>query len=376
MVPIMKKLLFIFGTRPEAIKLAPLIKQFQKETRLFETLVCVTGQHREMLDQVLNFFKIKPNIDLNLMKINQTIFDITGSDAFRKLEKYIDSCAPDIIFVQGDTTTAFLSALTGYYKKIKIAHIEAGLRTYNKYSPFPEEMNRRLIDHISDYLFPSTKDAQKNLSREGITDNVWVVGNTVIDAVYSGLDVIKKYGQQEYLNHFRKIDFSKKVILVTAHRRENFGQPIINIAQAIKEIATTFKNIEIVYPVHPNPNIQNPVYNILKNIPNCHLIDPLNYSHMIWLMNRSYFIMTDSGGIQEEALTLGKPILVLRDSTEREEGIKVKASKLVGTNKDTIIANATSLLTNLRQYQAMSTTINPYGDGKSCSRIVKIIKNL
>lgn len=371
----MKKTLFIFGTRPEAIKMAPLIKQFQKDKK-FLIKTCVTAQHREMLDQVLNFFDIKPDYDLNLMKFNQTLFNITSSMALGKMEKIINDCSPDIIFVQGDTTTAFLGSLAGYYKKIKIAHVEAGLRSYNKYSPFPEEINRVLIDHIADYFFAATENAHKNLLREGVKKNIWVVGNTVVDALFFGLNLIKKRGEEEYFTYFKFIDFSKKLILVTAHRRENFGQPIRNIASALKRIATDNKNIEIIYPVHPNTNVSKPVYDILGKARNIHLIDPLDYPHLIWIMNKSYFIMTDSGGIQEEAPSLGKPVLVLRDITERIEGIKSGVAKLVGTNEDKIVTNVSNLLTNKRKYQDMTTATNPYGDGKTCRRIAGIVKNL
>lgn len=372
----MKKLLFIFGTRPEAIKLAPLIKQFQKDPLNFKTVICVTAQHREMLDQVLIFFDIKPDYDLNLMRPNQTLFDITSSRIFKKMGKIVSDCSPDIIFVQGDTTTAFLASLAGYYKKIKIAHVEAGLRSYNKYSPFPEEINRKLIDHIADYFFAPTENSKLNLSKEGIKDNVWVVGNTVIDSLFLGLSIIKKTGERQFYNYFKYIDFSKKLILVTAHRRENFGQPLVNIAYALKQLAKKYNNIEIIYPVHPNPNVTKPIFNILKGINNIHLIEPLDYSHLIWIINKSHIVLTDSGGIQEEAPSLGKPVLVLRDVTERTEGIKTGVTRLVGTNKDKIITEVASLLTNRQKYQKMSSETNPYGDGESCSRIIKIMKSL
>lgn len=372
----MKTILFIFGTRPEAIKLAPLIKQFQEDYSNFKTIVCVTAQHREMLDQVLNFFEIKPDYDLNSMKSNQTLFDITSSESLREIEKIISDCSPDIIFVQGDTTTAFLASLAGYYKKIKIAHIEAGLRSYNKYSPFPEEINRILVDHIADYFFAATENAKDNLLKEGIKKNVWVVGNTVVDALFSCLDIIKKQGEKKYSNYFKFIDFSKEIVLVTAHRRENFGKPFKNIVFAIKQIAQKFNNIEIIYPVHPNPNVMEPVFSILKGINNVHLIKPLDYPHLIWIMNKSHIVLTDSGGIQEEAPSLGKPILVLRNVTERTEGIKAGTAILIGTDKNKIVTNVSNLLTNKQVYQKMAIIANPYGDGKTCKRIVKIIKSL
>lgn len=372
----MRTVLFIYGTRPEAIKLAPLIKQFQKDSSNFKTVICVTAQHRELLDQVLNFFDIKSDYDLNLMKNNQTLFDITSSEALKKMEKIINECTPDIIIVQGDTTTAFLGSLAGFYKKIKIAHVEAGLRSYEKYSPFPEEMNRKLIDHITDYFFAPTEKTKLNLSKEGINDNVWVVGNTVIDSLLLGLNIIKKIGDKQFYNYYKYINFSKKIILVTTHRRENFGIPFNNIASAIRQLAEKFNNIEIIYPIHPNPNAKEPISNLLKGINNIHLVKPLDYPHFIWIMEKSYIILTDSGGIQEEAPSLGKPVFVLRNITERTEGIKAGTAKLIGTNKDEIIAVVSNYLTNTQKYQKMATAINPYGDGKTCERIIRIIKGL
>lgn len=370
----MKKVLFIFGTRPEAIKLAPLIKSFKKE-KSFQTKICVTAQHREMLDQVLSFFEIKPDYDLNLMKLNQTLFDITASKALKETEKILNSYHPDLVLVQGDTTTAFLGALAGYYQKIPVAHIEAGLRSYHKYSPFPEEINRKLIDHIADYLFTPTQDAKANLKKEGIEKNVWSVGNTVIDALFSGLHIIKAQCEQKYRQDFDFLDFSKKLILVTVHRRENFGRPLKNICFALKKIASRFDNIQIVYPVHLNPNIKQTVFGLLGRTKNIHLIKPLDYPRLIWLMKQSYLILTDSGGIQEEAPSLAKPVLVLREVTERTEGLKAGTAKLVGTDKQRIIKETTILLTNKTRYQTMAKTKNPYGDGKSSQRIIKILKS-
>lgn len=370
----MKKILFIFGTRPEAIKLTPLIKRFQRDN-FFKTKVCVTAQHREMLDQVLDFFGIKSDYDLNLMKFNQTLFDITASKTLKKIEKILNEYRPDLILVQGDTTSAFLGALASYYQKIPVAHVEAGLRSYHKYSPFPEELNRKLIDHISDYLFAPTQNAKANLVKEGINKNVWVAGNTVIDALFLGLNIIKARGEQKYQQDFGFIDFSKKIILVTAHRRENFGRPLRNICSAFKKIVTSFGNVQIVYPVHLNPNIKQAVFGLLGKTGNIHLINPLDYPHFIWLMNQSYIILTDSGGIQEEAPSLGKPVLVLRKVTERKEGIKAGTAKLVGADKQKIITEVMSLLTNKRRYQEISKAVNPYGDGKSSQRIINILKN-
>ena len=365
------KILLIFGTRPEAIKMAPVVKRFQQNNS-FKTKICVTAQHREMLDQVLDFFDIKPDYDLNIMKPNQSLFDITAN-TLKGLESVLDDFQPDLVFIQGDTTTAFVGALAGFYKKIKIAHIEAGLRSYNKYSPFPEEMNRVLAGHLSDYHFAPTQRAKENLFNENIKENVYVVGNTVIDALFLGLDIIKKQGEEQYYKHFEFIDFSKKIILVTGHRRESFGKPFENICYALKEIAKR-EDVEIVYPVHLNPNVREPVNRILKGINNIHLTEPLEYPYLIWLMNKSYLVLTDSGGIQEEAPSLGKPVLVMREVTERIEGIEAGTAKLVGTNKEKIVKETIKLLDNKEEYEKMARAVNPYGDGKASERIENIIK--
>jgi len=371
----MKKILFIFGTRPEAIKMAPLIKEFEKNKGKFNVKVCVTAQHREMLDQVLDFFKIKPDYDLDLMKPNQSLFTITA-DIIKSLESVLDSFNPDLVFVQGDTTTAFAGALAGFYKKIKIAHIEAGLRSHNRYSPFPEEINRVLAGHITDYHFAPTEKAKDNLINEGIKENVWVVGNTVIDALFLGLDIIKKEGEEKYYHFFDFIDFSKKIILVTGHRRESFGEPFRNICYALKDLADRYDDIEIVYPVHLNPNVRKPVNEILKGHKRIHLIEPLSYPYLIWLMSKSYIILTDSGGIQEEAPSLGKPVLVMREVTERTEGIEAGTAKLVGTDKEKIVSEATRLLESESEYKKMANAVNPYGDGKASQRIVDILREV
>ena len=368
----MKKILFIFGTRPEAIKLAPLIKEFQKYKQKFEVKVCVTAQHREMLDQVLKFFQIIPDFDLNLMKPNQSLFKLTAS-IIESLETILNEYDPELIFVQGDTTTAFAGALAGFYKKVKIAHVEAGLRSHHKYSPFPEEINRVLVGHLADYHFAPTEKARENLIREGITNNIWVVGNTVIDALFLGLLIIKEQGEELYYKHFKFLDFSKKIILVTGHRRESFGEPFKNICFALKEIADSFEDVEIVYPVHLNPNVRKPVNEILKGHPRIHLIEPLEYPYLIWLMNKSYLVLTDSGGIQEEAPSLGKPVLVMRNVTERTEGITAGTAKLVGTNREKIISQTAKLLEKSDEYDKMAKAVNPYGDGKASERIVKIL---
>jgi UDP-N-acetylglucosamine 2-epimerase (non-hydrolysing) len=369
------KILFIFGTRPEAIKFAPLIKACKKRTNLFQVLTCVTAQHREMLDQVLSFFAITPDFDLDIMMAGQGLFDIT-SRSLTGLEKILAEASPDLIFVQGDTTTAFAGALAGYYKKIKVCHLEAGLRSSNKYSPYPEEMNRVLADHIADYHFAPTDKAAENLYKEGITKNVWMVGNTVIDALFLGMSMIEKRGEAEFLRYFNFLDVSKRIILITGHRRESFGKPFENICLALKEIASSHPDTEIVYPVHLNPNVQKPVYRILKDCANIHLIEPLDYPHLIWLMNKCFMVLTDSGGIQEEAPTLGKPVLVMREVTERTEGIEAGTARLVGTSKETIIRETNVLLNDATAYQSMANAVNPYGDGTASEKIVEILAEL
>lgn len=370
----MQKLLFIFGTRPEAIKMAPLIKECEKYPDRFDVKIAVTGQHREMLDQVLEFFKIVPDYDLNLMKPNQTLFDVTA-DALRGMEKIIDEVKPDLIIVQGDTTTVFTGALAGFYKKVPVAHLEAGLRSGDKYSPFPEEINRILTGHMADYHWCPTEKARQNLLAEGIKEEkIHVVQNTVIDALFLALDLLKDdEGDKKYMKFFKGVDFHKKVILVTAHRRESFGEPFENICNAVKELAEKYENVEFVYPVHLNPNVREVVYRILDGIPNVHLIEPLDYPYMVWLMNKSYIVLTDSGGIQEEAPSLGKPVIVLRDVTERQEGVDAGTAKLVGTDKHLIIYETSRLLDNQEEYTKMSKAVNPYGDGKASERIVELL---
>jgi UDP-N-acetylglucosamine 2-epimerase (non-hydrolysing) len=369
-----KNLLFVLGTRPEAIKMAPLIKRFQ-ESGYFCVKVCVTAQHREMLDQVLEFFGIIPDFDLNLMKADQTLFDITA-DSIKGLEKVLNEYLPDLIFVQGDTTTAFTGALAGFYRKVKVVHIEAGLRSGNRLSPYPEEVNRLLAGRLSDYHFAPTEKAAENLRKEGITGNVWVVGNTVIDALFLGLDIIRSKGEKDYSDYFSFLDLSKRIILVTGHRRESFGEPFKNIFTAIKTIASQFPDTEIVYPVHLNPNVRKPVNDILGGIRNIHLIEPLSYPHLIWLMNHSYLILTDSGGIQEEAPSLGKPVLVMREVTERTEGVAAGTAKLVGTDRELIINEASRLLTDSSAYETMAKAVNPYGDGNSSGAICTVVNDI
>ena len=367
----MNKMLFIFGTRPEAIKLTPLILN-AKRKGTNEVKICVTAQHRAMLDQVLSFFKITPDFDLNLMRPDQSLFSIT-STALTSLEKVLKKERPDLIFIQGDTTTAFTGALAGYYGKIKVAHIEAGLRTGDRFSPYPEEANRVLASHLSDYHFAPTSKAAENLSREGIVRNVWTVGNTVIDALFLCMEMIAKEGEQKYCRYFDFIDFSKKIVLVTGHRRESFGRPFENICHALKMLSETCTGIEIVYPVHLNPNVQRPVNQILKNLKNVHLIEPLEYPYLIWLMSKAYLVLTDSGGIQEEAPSLGKPVLVMRNTTERPEGIEAGIARLVGTETENILKQAITLLTNRKEYEKMAQAANPYGDGTAAEKIIQIL---
>ncbi len=370
----MLKVLFIFGTRPEAIKMAPLIKELKKRTDKFETRVCVTAQHREMLDQVLSFFSITPDYDLDIMSADQTLFRLTAN-ILTKLEKPIDDFQPDIILVQGDTTTAFIGALAAYYKHIDVAHIEAGLRSGDIYSPFPEEANRALISKLAKYNFTPTQRASSALLNEGVNKRyIFQVGNTVIDALLLGLKIIKNTDDTKYSENLNFLDSSKKTILVTGHRRESFGRGFENMCNAIKNLAFNNPDIDLVYPVHLNPNVQEPVKRILRNLSNVHLIKPLDYPELIWLMEKSYFVITDSGGIQEEAPSLGKPVLVMREVTERQEGIEAGTAKLVGVDEKTIYTEAQKLLDNRGYYNKMANSINPYGDGTASVQIAKILE--
>ena len=373
----MKKVLLVFGTRPEAIKMASLVKAFEKESSV--TLkVCVTAQHREMLDQVLEIFDIKPDYDLNLMKAGQDLYDIT-SNVLLGMKSVLDDFKPDIVLVHGDTTTTSATSLATFYQKIKLGHVEAGLRTNNLYNPWPEEANRQITGVLSNYHFAPTKNSQENLLQENKKiENVIVTGNTVIDALFYVLDKIEKNQELKNsiisnINTQYKIDNSRKIILVTGHRRENFGQKFINICEALKTIALNNRDVDIVYPVHLNPNVQKPVKEILSGISNVYLIEPLQYEQFIYLMSKSYFLITDSGGVQEEAPSLGKPVLVLRDTTERPEALKAGTVKLVGTNRDIIVKEAQSLLDNYAIYEKMSKAHNPYGDGNASKRIVEFI---
>ncbi len=370
----MKKVLFIFGTRPEAIKMAPLIKKMEGREG-FSLKVCVTGQHREMLDQVLDFFGIKPDYDLQLMKNNQTLADITA-DVVRGVDLIIrEQYMPDYIMVQGDTTTAMAAALAAFYSKVKVVHIEAGLRSHQKYSPYPEEINRVLIGRIADLHFAPTPKAMENLLADGVDKkSVWKVGNTVIDALMMGLEKVKGRNSSVYENYFSFINRSKRIVLVTGHRRENFGEPFENICHALKTIADRNPDVEIVYPVHLNPNVQEPVQRILKGDPRIHLIAPLDYPFMIWLLNVSYLVITDSGGVQEEAPALGKPVLVMRDVTERMEGVEAGTARLVGTNPEKIVKGCQVLLDSPAAYDKMAKTVNPYGDGTASEQIIAVLR--
>ena len=379
----MKKILIVFGTRPEAIKMAPLVKEFSKYTSDFDTRVCVTAQHREMLDQVLNLFEITPEYDLNIMKSGQDLYDVT-SNVLLGLRDVLSEFKPDIVFVHGDTSTTFSTALAAFYQQVSVAHVEAGLRTGDIYSPWPEEANRQLTSQITQYHFAPTSTSKNNLLIENIDEKkILVTGNTVIDALFLALEKINnnntlKSDIVNYINssvNSEKFDIEKsKYILVTGHRRENHGQGFINICNALKELALTNKDIHIVYPVHLNPNVQKPVKEILSNIENIHLIEPMQYEQFIYLMNNSYFIITDSGGVQEEAPSLGKPVLVMRDTTERPEALEAKTVKLVGTNSTLIVKEAQELLNNENAYNSMSKAHNPYGDGNACSKIIEFIK--
>lgn len=376
----MKKVLLVFGTRPEAIKMAPLVKAFEKEHSIVSK-VCVTAQHREMLDQVLDIFDITPDYDLNIMKAGQDLYDITAN-VLLGMKDVLSEFQPDVVLVHGDTTTTSATSLAAFYQKIKVGHVEAGLRTHNIYSPWPEEANRQITGVLSNYHFAPTATSKENLLLENKKEkDIVVTGNTVIDALFLALDKIEKDETLKNriistINSQYKIDENKKLILVTGHRRENFGQGFINICEALKTLAENNPNIDIVYPVHLNPNVQQPVKEILKDVSNIYLIAPLQYESFIYLMKQSYFIITDSVGWQEEAPSLGKPVLVMRDTTERPEALEAGTVKLVGTNPKTIIDEAQNLLEDGEAYQKMSTAHNPYGDGKACERIVNFIKGI
>ena len=371
----MKKILLIFGTRPEAIKMAPLVQEFKKHKKKIDIKVCVTAQHREMLDQVLDFFEITPDYDLDLMKPGQNLYGLTAT-IIESLKPILDDFIPDFVFVHGDTTTTMAGSIASFYSGAKVCHVEAGLRTNNKLSPFPEEINRQITARICDYHFAPTEISKYNLLKENISeDSILVTGNTVIDALLKSVEKVNENPSQLILDLLLKIG-DKEVVLVTGHRRENHGGGFERICRALKRIAVDDTNRLIIYPVHLNPKVQEPVNRILSGVNNVILIDPLAYQDFIWLMNRSKIIITDSGGIQEEAPSLGKPVLVMRNTTERPEAIEAGTVLLVGTNEDLIVSKALDLLNNKDNFQKMSKLHNPYGDGLASKRIVEFIKNI
>ncbi len=362
------KVMTVFGTRPEAIKMAPVVLELAKHSEI-EPIITVTAQHRDMLDQVLHLFSITPDYDLNIMAAGQTLFDITDK-AMRGLDKIFTRESPDIVLVHGDTTTTFAGALTAYYHEISVGHVEAGLRTGNKYSPFPEEMNRKLTGALTDLHFAPTQVSYENLLRENVSaKNIFITGNTVIDALHK--TVGSNYAFTDKL--LQDIDYNKRIILVTTHRRENLGEPMRHVYKAMKQLVTEYPDIEMVFPVHKNPLVRRVVNEELGGLNRVHLIDPLDYEPFANLMHRSYLILTDSGGIQEEAPSLGKPVLVLRDTTERPEAIKAGTVKLIGTERSRVYNEVKSLLENKDEYIRMSNACNPYGDGKAAQRIVQAI---
>ena len=382
----MKTILLVFGTRPEAIKMAPLVKEFQKNTKDFKTLVCVTGQHREMLDQVLHIFSIKPDYDLNIMKQGQDLYDVT-SRVLLGMRDVLKKVQPDVVLVHGDTTTSTAAALAAFYQQIPVGHVEAGLRTHNIYSPWPEEMNRQITGRIATYHFAPTSLSKQNLLAENIKEEaVTVTGNTVIDALYMVVDKIKNDKEldaelEDTLKtsgyDIKRLKNGKKLVLITGHRRENFGDGFMSMCRPIQTLTKKYPDVDFVYPMHLNPNVRKPIHEIwgedLSNLCNMFFIEPLEYLSFVYLMEKSSIVLTDSGGIQEEAPGLGKPVLVMRDTTERPEALKAGTVKLVGTDYDKIVTEVSSLLDNQMYYDEMSKAVNPYGDGKACERIVGLL---
>lgn len=375
----MKKILLVFGTRPEAIKMAPLVKALQKDSEHFETKICVTAQHRQMLDQVLEVFDIVPEYDLNIMAPNQDLYDIT-SRVLVGLRDVLDDFAPDIVLVHGDTTTSMAASLAAFYRQIPVGHVEAGLRTYNMLSPWPEEMNRQVTDRMCTYYFAPTEKSRQNLLRENVdATKIHVTGNTVIDALLMAVDIIEKkpHVKTAIEDELRDKGYAmgnRPYILVTGHRRENFGEGFLNICKAIRQIAEEHPEMDIVYPVHLNPNVQNPVYELLSGTPNIYLVKPLDYLPFVYAMQHSTLLLTDSGGVQEEAPSLGKPVLVMRETTERPEAVEAGTVRLVGTNVAAIVGNVQELLHDPEVYRKMSESYNPYGDGHACERIVDALR--
>ncbi|EOA57228.1 UDP-N-acetylglucosamine 2-epimerase [Bacteroides sp. HPS0048] len=380
----MKKIMLVFGTRPEAIKMAPLVKEFQKHSETFQTIVCVTGQHREMLDQVLHLFDIKPDYDLNIMKQGQDLYDVT-SRVLLGMRDVLKEANPDIVLVHGDTTTSTASALAAFYQQIPVGHVEAGLRTHDIYSPWPEEMNRLITGRIATYHFSPTALSKQNLLDEGINEeSITVTGNTVIDALYMVVDKIKSDKQlgKELENLLResgydvnRLNGTRKLVLITGHRRENFGEGFISMCRAIKALTEKYPNVDFVYPMHLNPNVRKPIHEVfgedLSDLDNMFFIEPLEYLSFVYLMEKSTIVLTDSGGIQEEAPGLGKPVLVMRDTTERPEALEAGTVKLVGTDYDKIVNEVSALLDDREYYDKMSKAVNPYGDGLACERIIR-----
>lgn len=375
----MKKILLVFGTRPEAIKMAPLVKALQKDTEHFETRVCVTAQHRQMLDQVLEVFGITPEYDLNIMAPNQDLYDITAK-VLLGLREVLKDFRPDTVLVHGDTTTSMAASLAAFYMQIPVGHVEAGLRTYNMLSPWPEEMNRQVTDRICTYYFAPTKQSRANLLQENIdAKKIFITGNTVIDALLMAVDIISTTAgvKEKMAKELQEKGYTvgdREYILVTGHRRENFGDGFLHICKAIKELAALHPEMDIVYPVHLNPNVQKPVYELLSGLSNVYLISPLDYLPFIYAMQHSTLLLTDSGGVQEEAPSLGKPVLVMRDTTERPEAVEAGTVKLVGTDAEAIVSNVTALLQDKEMYKRMSETHNPYGDGQACERIIAALR--
>lgn len=382
----MKKIMLVFGTRPEAIKMAPLVKEFQKYPESFQTIVCVTGQHREMLDQVLFLFEIEPDYDLNIMKQGQDLYDVTAR-VLVGMRDVLKASQPDVVLVHGDTTTSTAAALAAFYQQIPVGHVEAGLRTYNIYSPWPEEMNRQITGRIATYHFAPTALSRENLLKESVSEErIIVTGNTVIDALYWVVNKIKsdeklssELAEQLQKSGYdtRRLENGKKLVLITGHRRENFGEGFIHMCTAIKDLTQQYPDVDFVYPMHLNPNVRKPIHEVfgedLSHLGNMFFIEPLEYLSFVYLMEKSNIVLTDSGGIQEEAPGLGKPVLVMRDTTERPEALSAGTVKLVGTDYDKIVHEVSMLLSNKNIYEKMSKAVNPYGDGKACSRIVNTL---
>lgn len=383
----MIKVMLVFGTRPEAIKMCPLVKEFQKHNDGFETIVCVTGQHREMLDQVLNIFEVKPDYDLNIMKQGQDLYDVTAR-VLTGMRDVFKECKPDVVLVHGDTTTSTAAALAAFYQQIPVGHVEAGLRTHNIYSPWPEEMNRQITGRIATYNFSPTPLSESNLKAEKAQGNIYVTGNTVIDALHMVVNKLKNdetlaKEQKEILKQagydINRLADGKKLVLITGHRRENFGEGFIHMVTAIKDLKSKYPDVDFVYPMHLNPNVRKPIHEVfgedLSNLGNMFFIEPLQYLEFVYLMEKATIVLTDSGGIQEEAPGLGKPVLVMRDTTERPEALASGTVHLVGTDYQKIMNEVSTLLEDEQAYEKMSKAVNPYGDGKACERIVEILKN-